>query len=87
MGRHHTPHKVWLGIVLRFIAVGLVLKPAPGFFQVASIFGLASGILAAIAVTIIRGLTKLGWKEESMPKWSAQLLIRPKRTLPLMMGL
>lgn len=58
MGRHHTPHKVWLGIVLGFIGVGLVLKPGPGFFQIASIFGLASGILAAIAVVIIRGLTK-----------------------------
>ncbi len=87
MGRHHTPHKVWLGIVLGFIGVGLVLKPAPGFFQVASIFGLASGILAVIAVMIIRGLTKLGWKEESMPKWSAQLVSRPKRTLALMIGL
>lgn len=57
-GRHHTPHKVWLGIILGFIGVGLVLKPAPGFFQVASIFGLTSGILAAIAVVIIRRLTK-----------------------------
>jgi hypothetical protein len=26
----------------------------------------------------------LGWKDESMPKWSAQLLSRPKRTLALM---
>ncbi|MBS0650161.1 MAG: transposase [Verrucomicrobia bacterium] len=30
---------------------------------------------------------KLKWKEESMPKWSAQLLSRPKRTLALMRGL
>jgi drug/metabolite transporter (DMT)-like permease len=57
-GRHTTPHKVWLGIVLGFIGVGLVLKPAPGFFQAASIIGLASGILAAMTVLIIRRLTK-----------------------------
>ncbi len=56
--RHPTPHKVWLGIILGFIGVGLVLKPAPGFFQFASIIGLASGILAAIAVVIIRRLAK-----------------------------
>jgi drug/metabolite transporter (DMT)-like permease len=56
--KRHTPYKVWLGILLGFIGVGLVLKPAPGFFQIASIIGLASGILAAIAVVIIRGLTK-----------------------------
>lgn len=58
MGKHHTPYKVWLGIILGFIGVGLVLKPAPGFFQIASIVGLASGVLAAIAVVIICRLTK-----------------------------
>ena len=37
------------------------------------------------ALNIIRTLSKkLGWKEESMPKWSAKLLSRPKRTLALM---
>ncbi len=37
------------------------------------------------ALNIVRTLAeKLGWKEESMPKWSAQLLSRPKHTLALM---
>lgn len=40
------------------------------------------------ALNIVRALAeKLGWKEESMLKWSAQLLSRPKRTLALMRGL
>ncbi len=58
VGRHHTPHKVWLGIILGFIGVGFVLKPASGFFQTAAMIGLASGILAAVAVVIIRRLAK-----------------------------
>ena len=37
------------------------------------------------ALNILRTLAqKLEWKEESMPKWSAQLLSRPKQTLALM---
>jgi drug/metabolite transporter (DMT)-like permease len=58
IGRHSTPRKVWLGIVLGFIGVGLALKPTSNFFQIASIIGLASGILGAIAIVIIRNLTK-----------------------------
>lgn len=58
IGRHRTPQKVWFGIILGFIGVGFVLKPESGFFQIASIIGLASGILAATGMVIIRGLTK-----------------------------
>ncbi len=56
--RHHTPHKVWMGIVFGFIGVGLVLKPSSGVFQLASLIGLASGILAAVAIVMIRRLSK-----------------------------
>lgn len=46
--------------------------------------GWALGKLRNQALNIVRTLAnKLGWKEESMPKWSAQLLSRPKRTLAL----
>lgn len=57
-GRHHTPYKVWIGISLGFIGVGLILQPASGLFQIASLVGLISGVLAAIAIVIIRQLTK-----------------------------
>ena len=46
------------------------------------------GKLRNQALNVIRILArKLGWKEESMPKWTAQLLSTPKRTLVLMQGL
>ncbi|HEY2811380.1 MAG TPA: DMT family transporter [Rhabdochlamydiaceae bacterium] len=58
IAKHRTSYKVWMGILLGFIGVGCVLRPASGFFQTASLIALASGILAAIAVVIIRRLTK-----------------------------
>lgn len=59
MAGHRTSYKVWSGIVLGFIGIALVLQPGSGFFQFASVIGLASGILAAIAIVIIRRLTKI----------------------------
>lgn len=50
--------------------------------------GWVLGKLRNQALNIVRTLAeKLEWKEESMPKWSAQLLSRPKRTLALMRDL
>jgi len=50
--------------------------------------GWVLGKLRNQALNIVRTLAdKRGWKEESMPKWSAQLLSRPKRTLGWMSGL
>jgi predicted transposase YbfD/YdcC len=47
--------------------------------------GWVLGKLRNQALNIVRTLAeKLGLKEASMPKWSAQLLSRPKRTLALM---
>jgi len=47
--------------------------------------GWVLGKLRNQALNIIRTLAeKLGWAEESMPKWSARLLSRPKKTLALM---
>lgn len=46
--------------------------------------GWVLGKLRNQALNILRTLAgKLGWKEESMPKRSAQLLSQPKRTLAL----
>lgn len=46
------------------------------------------GKLRNQALNVVRTLAeKLGWKEESMPKWSARLLSTPKQTLALMKGL
>jgi hypothetical protein len=47
--------------------------------------GWVLGKLRNQALNIIRMLVhKLGWKKESMPKYCAQLLSKPKRTLALM---
>lgn len=43
MGGHRTPAQMWLGILLGFIGVGLVLKPSAGVLSFASYIGLASG--------------------------------------------
>lgn len=55
---HRTPHTVSAGMLLGFIGLGIILKPAPGFFQDASLLGLASGLLGAFAIVLIRQLTK-----------------------------
>lgn len=50
--------------------------------------GWVLGKLRNQALNVVRTLAdKLGWKADSMPKWSAQLLSRPKRTLALMRSL
>jgi len=50
--------------------------------------GWVLGKLRNQALNIVRTLAeKLEWKEASMPKWSAQLLSRPKQTLALMKAL
>jgi drug/metabolite transporter (DMT)-like permease len=53
-----TSHKIWIGIILGFIGIGLVLKPAGNFFHYASLIGLTSGLFSAIAYVFIRFLTK-----------------------------
>ena len=53
-----TPAKVWIGIVVGFLGVLLVLQPDTGVFQSYSLIALASGIFAAVAIIMIRRLTK-----------------------------
>ncbi len=54
----HTPRKVWLGIVVGFIGVLLVLQPDVKVFQPYSLVALSSGIFGAIAIVMTRHLTK-----------------------------
>ncbi len=53
-----TSYRVWLGIMIGFIGIGLVLNPSQNFFEFASLIGLCSGLFAAIAIVTIRSLTK-----------------------------
>lgn len=56
--RTKTPSKMWIGIILGFIGIVLVLNPDPQLFHPMALIALASGIFAAIAIVIIRTLTK-----------------------------
>jgi len=56
--RIRTPHKMWIGISLGFIGVIFILRPGSGFIHPAALFGLASGIFAAISYIIVRFMTK-----------------------------
>ncbi len=49
---------LWIGLLMGFLGVILILKPDGNVFNFASIVGLCSGILGAIAFTTIRKLTK-----------------------------
>ena len=53
-----TSRKVWLGIIVGFIGVLFVLQPDVHVFQPYSLVALASGIFGAIAIVMIRHLTK-----------------------------
>ncbi len=54
-----TPHKAWLGIVVGFIGIVLILHPNQDIFSnPASLIALASGILAALAIVQIRLISK-----------------------------
>ncbi len=53
-----TSKKVWLGIIVGFIGVLFVLQPDVHVFQPYSLVALASGIFGAVAIVMIRHLTK-----------------------------
>ncbi len=46
-----------IAVVVGFIGIALVLKPGFGLFQAAGLVGLASGLLAALAIVGIRRMT------------------------------
>ena len=54
-----TPHKAWLGIVIGFIGIALILHPNQQVFSnPASLIALISGILAALAIVQLRLVSK-----------------------------
>jgi drug/metabolite transporter (DMT)-like permease len=50
---------VWLGVILGFIGVVFILKPAFYSLEAGTFVGLASGVLGAIAVLLVRQATKV----------------------------
>ena len=48
----------WIGIVVGFLGIMLILKPDQKIFDIAALVGLASGMFGSIAFTSIRRLTK-----------------------------
>lgn len=53
-----TSGKVWIGIIVGFLGVILVLQPDKEVFHPHALIALVSGILAAMAIVMIRHLTK-----------------------------
>lgn len=49
---------VWLGLVIGFLGVMLVVKPGMGLLGPVALIGLAAGVLAAVAQVSIRRLTR-----------------------------
>lgn len=56
--RKNTSWRVYLGIVIGFLGVLLVLKPDSSMLQGVSLIALASGVFAAITMVLTRLLTK-----------------------------
>ena len=54
-----TPAPIWIGLLLGFLGIIIVLKPDRYFFQNASFIGLASGLLSAISMILIRQVSKV----------------------------
>ncbi len=48
----------WIGLVMGFLGVILILRPDSKMFNIASLVGLAAGLFGAISFTTIRRLTK-----------------------------
>jgi drug/metabolite transporter (DMT)-like permease len=51
------PRRLWWPIGIGFLGVILVLKPGLGLFQPGALFGLAAGLLSAVAQTGVRRMT------------------------------
>ncbi len=56
--------QTFLGLVIGFLGVILILKPTKYIYDVASMIGLASGLFGAVGFTTIRRLTKTEFPEK-----------------------
>ncbi len=52
------PARLWPAVLLGFAGIALILKPGMGLFSSAAFVGLAAGLLTAVAMTGVRGLTR-----------------------------
>lgn len=53
-----TSWRIWSALVLGFLGVAFILKPTASFIGVASLIGLGSGVFTAVAIVLIRLMTK-----------------------------
>lgn len=56
--RERIPMKLWAAIGIGFLGVLFILRPGQALFEPVALIGLASGVLAAFAVTGVRRLTR-----------------------------
>jgi len=56
--REHMPARLWWAIGIGFGGISLILKPDVGTFSPVALIGLASGVLAAIAMVGVRRLSR-----------------------------
>lgn len=56
--QERIPPRLWVGIGIGFLGVLFILKPGQALFTPVAVIGLASGVLAALAVTGVRNLTR-----------------------------
>lgn len=52
------PKRLWPAVLLGFAGIALILKPGMQLFTPAALVGLAAGLLTAVAMTGVRGLTR-----------------------------
>jgi drug/metabolite transporter (DMT)-like permease len=52
------PRRLWPAVLLGFAGIALILKPGMGLFTPAALIGVAAGLLTAVAMTGVRGLTR-----------------------------
>jgi drug/metabolite transporter (DMT)-like permease len=53
-----TSYKIWCSIVLGFCGLAFILKPDASFFTSGGLIALGSGVLGAVAIVLIRLMTK-----------------------------
>jgi len=53
-----TSRKVWMGIAVGFLGILLIIQPDVHVFQPYALIALASGVFGAVAIVMIRHLTK-----------------------------
>ncbi len=56
--QERIPPRLWIGIGIGFFGVLFILKPGQALFTSVALIGLASGLIAALAVTGVRNLTR-----------------------------